>query len=272
MRLTDTIERQYSLCSDPADRREWRVAVLREDVSRGGSRYVHDELRPGGLLPVRGPINNFELAPADRYVFVAGGIGITPILPMLAAARRRAVPWRLAYLGRSAPRMAFIASPLLAAPEAELFASEATGRVDLADWIGLVEAGTGVYGCGPRSMLDELQQLATRWPAGALHVERFQPAVPLQRSNAGSFTVECKRSALSLVVAPGESILQTIEDAGIDLPSSCREGVCGTCETRLIDGVAEHRDSILSADERAANDTMMICVSRARTPQLVLDV
>lgn len=265
--LTGGLERQYSLCSDPADRSQWRIAVLREDGGRGGSRFVHERLRPGAVLAVRGPINNFELVPAAEYVFVAGGIGITPILPMVRALRRAGARWRLAYLGRRAERMAFTGE--LAAPEVELFVRE---RVALADWIGAVPDGTAVYGCGPAPLLDELDRLSAGWPRGALHVERFQPvAVPADRVD-GSFVLECRRSGRTLVVPPGVSILDSVEDAGLPVPSSCREGVCGTCETRVLGGVVEHRDSILGTDEREANETLMICVSRAKTPQLVLDI
>lgn len=268
--LTGGLERQYSLCSDPADRSLWRVAVLRERGGRGGSRFVHERLRPGDVLAVRGPVNTFELVPARHYVLVAGGIGITPILPMVRALERAGASWRLAYLGRRAAGMAFAGDPLLAG--ADLFVSEQDRRAGLAGWIGEVSDGTAVYACGPRRLLDELEGLRGGWPRGTLHMERFEPlAVPADRVD-GSFVVECSRSGRTLVVDPGVSILACAEDAGLPVPSSCREGVCGTCETRVLDGVVEHRDSILGADEREASETLMICVSRATSPQLVLDI
>lgn len=268
--LTGGVERQYSLCSDPADRSCWRVAVLRERGGRGGSRFVHERLRPGDVVTARGPVNTFALVPAREYVLVAGGIGITPILPMVRALTRAGARWRLAYLGRRAAGMAFTADPLLAG--AELFVSEQDRRADLAAWIGEVAEGTAVYACGPRPMLDELESLRAGWPKGTLHMERFQPlAVPADRVD-GSFVVECGRSGRTLVVEPGRSILACAEEAGLPVVSSCREGVCGTCETRVLDGVVEHRDSILSPDEREAGETLMICVSRATSPQLVLDI
>jgi ferredoxin-NADP reductase len=272
VRLSAAIERQFSLCSDPADRRTWRIAVLREDVSRGGSRYVHEVLRPGDLLDVRSPVNNFALRPAPRYVFVAGGIGITPIVPMIRSVRDLGLPWRLAYLGRRAAGMAFAADPLLDSPAAQLFAADRGERIDLATWIGGPGDGTAVYCCGPGRLLDAAEALAADWAPGTLRTERFQPVAQPAGQCDGSFTVDCARSGRSVAVGPGHSILSSLEEAGLDVPSSCREGVCGTCETRLLAGVPDHRDSILAPDEREAGDVMMICVSRARTPALVLDI
>lgn len=274
VRLTPTIERQYSLCSDPADRGEWRVAVLREAVSRGGSDFVHRTLRPGDMLQARTPVNNFELAAdAAGYVFVAGGIGIAPILPMIRAVRHR--KWRLAYLGKAIDAMAFGRDPLLGDDNTELFPADQGKRADLKSWIGTPENGTKVYCCGPPRLLHAAQELAAGWPAGTLRIERFQPKprpAPDQDQQTAAFTVNCERSGRSLVIGPGRSILECLEEAGLVVPSSCREGVCGTCETRLIEGVAEHRDSILAPDERETGETMMICVSRAKTPALVLDL
>jgi ferredoxin-NADP reductase len=272
VRLTPGIERQYSLCSDPADRSQWRVAVLREHNGRGGSRYVHEQLRPGDMVTARGPVNNFELRPAARYLFLAGGIGITPILPMIRQVRDRHVPWRLAYLGRRAARMAFAADPLLDSPQVRLAAADQGDRLDVEAWTGAITVGTAVYCCGPPRLLDAVSELAAGWPPGILRVERFQPVPSPVRAANGSLTVCCKRSGRTVVVGPDQTILACLEEAGIAVASSCREGVCGTCESRLIDGVADHRDSILSPDERAAGETMMICVSRAKTPELVLDV
>jgi ferredoxin-NADP reductase len=272
VRLSSAIERQFSLCSDPADRRTWRIAVLREEVSRGGSRHVHEVLRPGDLLDVRSPVNNFGLRPAPRYVFVAGGIGITPILPMIRSVRDLGLPWRLAYLGRRAAGMAFATDPLLDSPAAQLFAADRGERIDLAAWIGGPDDGAAVYCCGPRRLLDAAEALAGGWAPGTLRTERFQPVPRPAGQSDGTFTVDCARSGCSVAVGPGHSILARLEEAGLDVPSSCREGVCGTCETRLLAGVPEHRDSILAPDEREAGEVMMICVSRARTPALVLDI
>ncbi|WP_244632474.1 MULTISPECIES: PDR/VanB family oxidoreductase [unclassified Microbacterium] len=272
LRFANGVERQYSLCSDPDDRTMWRVAVLAESPSRGGSRHVHQSLRVGDLVTVSAPINHFALAPDAEYVFIAGGIGITPILPMLADATRRGVPWRLAYLGSAGERMAFLSAPQLAGGETLLVRGDTDDRLDLAAWIGAPAADTGVYACGPERMLDALEQLSADWPRGVLHVERFQAKTFGESQGADSFEVVARRSDLVVTVDRGCSILEMLENAGIGVPSSCLEGVCGTCETAVIDGAPEHRDSVLTPDERESNETMMICVSRSLGDRLVLDI
>ncbi|WP_235496770.1 PDR/VanB family oxidoreductase [Leifsonia sp. Root4] len=272
VRFGNGVERQYSLCSDPADRSGWRFAVLREPVSRGGSSYVHDSLRPGELLDVSLPRNNFELADAGNYVFVAGGIGITPLLPMIRSVAARGAAWRLAYLGGSAERMAFTGSAEVADGNSTLIAGDRDGRLDLAGWIGAVGADTRVYACGPERLLEALESLSTGWPTGVLRLERFQAKALSEPLSTEAFEVEARRSGVTVRVENGCSVLDMLERAGIGVPSSCLEGVCGTCETDVIDGDVDHRDSILSPDEREANETMMICVSRATSSTLVLDI
>ncbi|MGE0280274.1 MAG: 2Fe-2S iron-sulfur cluster-binding protein [Rhizobiaceae bacterium] len=264
------VERQYSLCGDPADCSEWQIAVLREPVSRGGSRFIHDKLRPGDLVTVSAPRNNFRLEPAEKTVFIAGGIGITPLLPMIRQTRAEGRDWRLLYLGKTRERMAFIEAVECGA--ATIACSAVGGRMDIFDWIGQVDTGTRIYACGPQAMLDALEERSAAWPKGALRIERFQARSFVDLSDSKEFEVVAQRSGLSVIVSPGCSILQMLEEAGLPVPSSCLEGVCGTCETAIIDGEAEHRDSILSPDERETNETMMICVSRSRTPRLVLDI
>lgn len=272
LRFENGVERQYSLCSSPDDRRGWEVAVLQETVSRGGSRYVHRELRPGHRVSAGRPRNTFDLEAAEETVFVAGGIGITALMPMIRTVEAEGRPWRLAYLGRSRDRMAFLDEPVLADGAVTLVPADRSQRLDLAEWIGPVGGGVRVYACGPQRMLDELEGLATAWPKRALRVERFQPKSFADLGDGEAFEVEARRSGLRVTVDAGCSILEMLERAGIPVPSSCLEGVCGTCETAIVDGEAEHRDSILSADEQEANETMMICVSRSKTPSLVLDL
>lgn len=272
LRLPHDVERQYSLTSDPEDRHTWRIAILREDLSRGASRFVHRELRPGQHVTAAPPRNNFALVDAAETIFVAGGIGITPILPMIRQVAASGRPWRLAYLGRTVDRMAFLRDPLLQGPETTVVVAGRDPRLPLAEWIGAPAPGAAVYACGPARMLDAIEELAADWPRGILHVERFHAKVFADLGDGDTFDVEARRSGLVVAVEPHCSILETLEKAGIGVPSSCLEGVCGTCETRIIDGEAEHRDSILDAAERAANETMMICVSRSRGPMLVLDI
>ena len=144
--------------------------------------------------------------------------------------------------------------------------------MSLSEWIGYVADGTQIYSCGPERMLDELEELSAGWPRGTLRVERFQARNFAELGDGEDFDVVAQRSGMRVSVGAGCSILETLEQAGIGVPSSCLEGVCGTCETTIVDGEAEHRDSILSVDERETNETMMICVSRSRTPELVLDI
>lgn len=264
------VERQYSLCGDPSDRSAWQVAVLREPVSRGGSRYIHDTLRPGDAVRASMPRNNFVLVPGETTLFVAGGIGITPLLPMIRQMQAQGQAWRLLYLGRSRERMAFVEA--VACDATTIACSGTDGHVDICSWIGPVDEGTRIYACGPQRMLDELEHRSAEWPKGALRIERFQARSFADLGDGDAFEVVAQKSGLSVSVEPGCSILSMLEQAGIPLASSCLEGVCGTCETAIIDGVADHRDSILSPDERETNETMMICVSRARSPRIVLDI
>lgn len=262
------LTRQYSLCGDPADRSELRIAVLREAAGRGGSRAVHDDLGEGDVVTVEGPRNNFPLVPASRYLFVAGGIGITPLLPMIAAVQARGADWRLAYGGRTRGSMAFHAGLRASyGDRVTLFPQDETGLLDLDALLGGPPPGTEVYCCGPEPLLAAVE---ARCPAGSLHVERFTPVAAT--GPRAAFEVELAVSGRTLAVPPDRSILQTVEEAGIPVLSSCREGTCGTCETTVLGGVPEHRDALLTEDERAACDTMMICVSRSRSPRLVLEL
>ncbi|MFI5894493.1 PDR/VanB family oxidoreductase [Actinoplanes sp. NPDC051513] len=263
------VVRQYSLCGDPADRTVWRIAVLREPDGRGGSLAVH-ELHEGDLIEVRGPRNHFPLVPATRYLFVAGGIGITPLLPMMAAAAAAGAQWRLHYGGRSRGSMAF-RSALCSAYGAQvsLHPQDETGLLDLDAILADEPAGTPVYCCGPEPLLTAIEQRCAGRP---LHLERFAPKEQGEPVRADSFEVELTRTGRTLTVSPGQSILRAVEDAGIEVLWSCTEGTCGTCETAVLGGEVDHRDSLLTPGERAANDTMFICVSRAAGPRLILDL
>ncbi|MEU2336630.1 PDR/VanB family oxidoreductase [Streptomyces sp. NPDC013172] len=267
--LGPDLERQFSLCGDPGDRTGWRIAVLREPDGRGGSAFVHERLRVGDKVRVRGPRNHFRLEPASRYRFVAGGIGITPILPMLAAAEAAGAEWTLLYGGRTRRSMAFTEvvarygdARVTVAPQDE------TGLLDLGAVLDDVPEDTLVYCCGPGPLLDAVEE---RCPAGALRVERFRP----KEQEAGTereFEVVLAQSGRSVTVVPGVSVLDTVRAAGVEVLFSCTEGTCGTCETDVLEGTPEHRDSVLTEQERAAGETMLICVSRCRGERLVLDL
>ena len=271
--LPTGLVRQYSLCGDPADRSVWQIGVLREPEGRGGSAYVHDELTEGTEIDVRGPRNNFPLVPAPRYVFLAGGIGITPILPMIGAARAAGAQAELHYGGRSRRSMAFLESlATITEPAVTVHPQDEVGLLDLASILGAPRPDTLVYCCGPEPLLRAVEQHCAGWPPGSLHVERFSPKEVGEPVLAGAFEVELAQSGLTLTVGPDESILGVVEAAGVAVLSSCAEGTCGTCETPVLEGTVDHRDSLLTPAEQAANDTMFICVSRAAGPKLVLDL
>ena len=270
--LEPGLERQFSLCGDPADRSAWRIGVLREADGRGGSAYVHDKLTEGTVVRAREPRNHFPLEPAGRYLFIAGGIGITPLLPMIAAAQAAGTPWHLVYGGRTRASMAFREELAARHPgRVDIRPQDETGLLDLDGLLGQPQPGTLVYCCGPEPLLAAAEARCAAWPPGSLHTERFAPAAAAAAPATG-FEVELAASGLTVPVPPDRSILQAVEGAGVQVLFSCTEGTCGTCETAVLAGVPEHRDTVLTPGERAAGDVMMICVSRSRTPKLVLDL
>jgi ferredoxin-NADP reductase len=270
--LPDLPPRQYSLCGDPADASVWRLGVLREPDGRGGSAYVHDRLRAGDVVRVRGPRNHFPLVDAPRYLFLAGGIGVTPLLPMVRTAAAAGADWRLVYGGRQRTSMAFLDELAVHGDRVLVQPQDECGLLDLDALLSSPEPGTQVYCCGPEPLLEAVEQRCAGWPAGALHVERFTARPVGEPVRSGSFEVVLARSGLTLEVPPDRSVLSVVEQAGVGVLSSCSEGTCGTCETAVLEGEPEHRDAVLDDDERAANDCMMICVSRSIGPRLVLDL
>ncbi|MEW2561081.1 MULTISPECIES: PDR/VanB family oxidoreductase [Streptomyces] len=262
------LERQYSLCGDPADRARWRIAVLREPVGRGGSAHVHEQVNQGDKVRVRGPRNHFALRPAPRYLFIAGGIGITPILPMLAAAEAEGAQWSLLYGGRTRNSMAFTEELSRYGDRVTVAPQDETGLLDLPSVLDGVPEGTLVYCCGPGPLLDAVEQ---RCPAGLLHVERFAPKEQEEGENT-EFEVELAQTGTTVTVPADVSVLDAVRASGVEVLFSCTEGTCGTCETDVLEGTPDHRDSVLTDEEREAGETMMICVSRCRGKRLVLDL
>ncbi|WP_433502741.1 PDR/VanB family oxidoreductase [Pseudonocardia halophobica] len=266
------LERQYSLCGDPTDLSAWRLGILREPESRGGSAHVHEKLAVGDQVVCRGPRNNFALVEADEYLFIAGGIGITPILPMIAACEAAGKPWRLFYGGRQESTMAFRAELAAHGERVVFWPQDSHGLLDLASILGTPTAGTAVYCCGPGVLLDAVEQQCDPWPTGSLHLERFRPKEGALDGANIPFEVELDASGVTLTVGAGETLAEAIEAAGVDLPTSCREGTCGTCETYVLEGEPDHRDSYLSAEEQESGEVIMPCCSRSRSPRLVLDL
>lgn len=270
--LRPGLSRHYSLCGDIEDTSSWKVAVLREPDGRGGSAYVHDELKEGATLKVKGPRNHFKLVSSPRYQFIAGGIGITPIRAMIQAARAEGAEWTLLYGGRSRTSMAFL-DELEEDDRVTVWPQDERGLLDLDSVLGEPRPDTLVYCCGPGPLLDAVEAKCASWPDGSLHLERFvAKKVDAPENALDCFEVECARSEVTVTVPEGTSIFAAVEEAGVDVIGSCMEGVCGTCETDVLDGTPDHRDSVLSPSERERGDTMMTCVSRSLSPKLVLDL
>ncbi|MFF0290818.1 PDR/VanB family oxidoreductase [Streptomyces sp. NPDC005262] len=271
--LAPDLVRQYSLCSSPEEAEVWRVAVLLEKDGRGGSLHVHDTLAEGDAVRVRGPRNHFSLERAARYLFIAGGIGVTPIVPMLAEAERLGSAWEMAYGGRTLASMAFRDELVERYDEqVRVRPEDAYGLLDLDALLGDPQPGTLIYCCGPEPLLTAVEERCADWPDGALHLERFTPKELQTPLRDAAFDVELVQSGITVTVPPEKSVLQAVEEAGVQVLSSCQEGTCGTCETAVLDGTVDHRDSLLTPAEQSSHDTMMICVSRALCPRLVLDL
>ena len=277
--LEGGLVRQYSLCGDAGDSRQYRIAVLRQEAAnggRGGSCQVH-ELPLDATLKIAGPRNHFALQPSPRYLFIAGGIGVTPILPMLAAASASSAQWQCLYGGRSRASMAFTDLLGRYGDAVRFWPQDEGGLPDLDALLREPCGDTQIYCCGPEPLLQAVAASCTRhgWPADALHVERFAAAAPppdaADRADA-AFDVVLSRSDKRVHVGAGQSLLDALGAVGICVPSSCGAGVCGTCETTVLAGTPDHRDAILSAEERASGQSMMICVSRSHSPCLVLDL
>ena len=272
--LDDALVRQYSLCGAPEDPDQWRIGVLLDPSTRGGSRFVHERLERGARIRARGPRNHFELADAPRYQFIAGGIGITPIMPMIAAAAARGDDWRLLYGGRTRASMAFLDELSVHGDRVTVWPQDERGLLDLDGTLGEPRDDTLVYCCGPEALLAAVERACSAWPSGSLRVERFA-AAPGAASDPGalsSFEVVCRQSGLTLSVGADQSIADALEEAGASVLTSCCEGICGTCETVVLDGVPEHRDAVMTEAEREAAGVMMLCVSRSRSERLVLDI
>lgn len=269
--LSDGTIRQYSLCGLPSDRKSYRVAVLLEPEGRGGSRRIHEELRVGSTVELKGPRNHFPLHESPRYLFIAGGIGVTPLIPMLRAAEAAGADWRFIYGGRSESTMGYVDELRELGERVMIWPEDANGLIDLEDLLGTPEEGTLVYSCGPEPLLAAVEERCGTWPRGALNLERFT-AVEVDTSEDTGFDVELSQSGMTVHVSEEQSILEVVTEAGIYVPTSCTEGTCGSCETPILEGTAEHRDVVLSPEEQEAQETMMICVSRASCPRLVLDL
>jgi len=269
------LSRQYSLCGDPDDAAALEIAVLLDPQSRGGSAWVHGNVKAGDRLRIRGPRNHFRLdEEAGRLIFVAGGIGITPIAAMARRARALGKDYELHYCGRSRSAMAFVDElAALHGDRLRLHVSGEGSRLDLASLLATPEEGTQIYACGPLRMLESLEQACAHWPEDALKVEHFESTLgTLDPAKEHAFEVELKDSGLTLPVRADQTLLAALRAANIDVQSDCEEGLCGSCEVRVISGDVDHRDMVLTRSERDAGQRMMSCCSRACGQRLVLEL
>ncbi|MEW2289463.1 PDR/VanB family oxidoreductase [Streptomyces sp. NPDC047841] len=274
--LPSGLVRQYSLCGDDLDRTSYTVAVRHETGGRGGSREIHTSALVGRELAVRGPRNHFPLARAARHFLVAGGIGVTPVLAMARALQRSGQDWQVLYCGHHGDMPFVDELNGLDADRVTVVRTDRDGRPDIASLIGRLPEGTTVYCCGPPSLLTDVTKAAAAAGAGLeVRVERFSSsseAPPGPAEGDHTFEVELARSGAVITVPAERSVLDAVRDVRPDVPFSCEEGYCGSCETRVVDGTPDHRDEVLGANEHARGSTMMICVSRAVSPRLVLDL
>jgi len=272
--LPENRVRSYSLVNDPHERYRYVVAVQREAAGRGGSAWMHRVPRVGERFTIGAPKNDFPLCETAREsVFICGGIGITPVVAMIRRLERIGAPWRLHYAVRESARAAY-ADDLAQLPNAdsrvEMYFQNEDRRPDVRGIVERAPAGTHLYCCGPRGMVDDFIAACAERPQEEVHFERF--AAASDAASAGGFEVVLHRAGRRIAVAPGKTILDTLLDNGVDVQYACSAGVCGTCRVGVIDGVPDHRDDFLSAQEKACNSAIMVCCSGSLSPTLVLDL
>ncbi|MBK3577236.1 oxidoreductase [Streptomyces sp. MBT65] len=276
--LPSGLRRAYSLCGDVADTETWTVAVHRAPDGRGGSQEIHETALVGRELEVRGPVNRFPLVPAPGYLLLAGGIGVTPLLPMARELTARGLPWRLVLGARDRSRLVYAEELVrLGGDRVLLVPQDEAGLPDLAAELAATPPTHVVYACGPQPMLDAVTALCrTTDPARSPHLERFTAAEEAASDQlgapSGEFEVVLARSGVRLTVPADRSVLDVVRGKFPDVPYSCEEGYCGTCETPVTAGLPDHRDTVIEPSERPTATTMMICVSRCLSPVLELDL
>lgn len=271
--IAGDFRRKYSLCGSVDDRNTFQVIVQREAEGRGGSRYFCDELQVGQTLQLSGPKNLFRLdESAQRYVLIAAGIGITPMLAMADRLKRLGKSYELHYAGRSLQQMALLDRLQKDHPnQLNLYIKADGQRLNLPQLLSSVDAATRVYACGPSRLINELEALGESWPEGVLHFEHFSAeGSALDPSKEHAFVAHLKDSDVDVAVPADKTLLQALQSAGFDVPCDCNEGLCGTCEVSVVDGEVDHRDKVLSKIERATHKRMLACCSRAAHQRIVL--
>ena len=276
--LPSGLRRPYSLCGEVTDTEAWTVAVHRVPEGRGGSREIHETALVGRELEVLGPVNRFPLVPAPGYLLLAGGIGVTPLLPMARELTARGLPWRLVLGARDRSRLVYAEELVaLGGDRVRLLPQDEAGLPDLAAELAATPPTHAIYACGPQPMLDAVTTLCRAPdPARPLHLERFTAGDDTSSdqldAGSGEFEVVLSRSGLRLTVPADRSVLDVVREKLPDVPYSCEEGYCGTCETPVTAGLPDHRDTVIEPSERPTATTMMICVSRCDSPVLELDL
>ncbi|MBT9476942.1 PDR/VanB family oxidoreductase [Polaromonas sp.] len=276
--LPGGLTRQYSLCNDPTESHRYLIGVLRDPASRGGSAAMHDLVAEGQVLQISAPNNHFPIAhDASRHLLLAGGIGVTPILCMAERLANTGADFEMHYCTRSPERTAFhqrIAGAAFA-PKVHFHFDDGAPeqKLDLASQLSAPASGVHLYVCGPKGFMDAVLNTAREkgWPEAQLHYEFFAGTVTKSDSDA-SFEVQVASSGKIVVVPKDKTVVQALADAGVDVQVSCEQGVCGTCLTRVIEGIPDHKDMYLTPEEQAANDQFLPCCSRSKTPRLVLDL
>jgi len=277
--VPDGSTRQYSLCGDPGDLSSWQIAVLREPEGRGGSTFIHDELRVGDRLLVTRPKNNFVLEDAPYHTLIAGGVGITPIMAMAEHLAREDRPFHLTYGGRTTGSMAFNSRLAVLGDRVSFLAEDTDGRPDLEALLKELPSGGLVYVCGPLGLLTAVQAAAETVHGADQDVVRFElfsrsglepvEAVGLDEDR---YELVLAKSGHTLRLAPEANILETALALGIEVENDCRDGICGSCLTPVLSGTVDHRDLVLTKKERASMDRMLICISKPTCPRLELDL
>ncbi|MBX9958544.1 MAG: PDR/VanB family oxidoreductase [Burkholderiaceae bacterium] len=278
VQIPNGFTRQYSLCNDPQETHRYQIGVLRDAASRGGSAAVHDLLKEGDVLTISAPRNHFGLAhEAKKHLLLAGGIGVTPILCMAERLANTGGDFAMHYATRAPERTAFrqriAASAFAARVQFHYDNGDAAQKLDLQALLSQPEAGTHLYVCGPKGFMDAVLNTARAagWPEAQIHYEFFGAEVAKSDSDA-SFEIKLASSGRIVMVPKDQTVVQALAAAGVDIMISCEQGVCGTCLTRVLEGVPDHKDSYLTPEEQAANDQFTPCCSRSKTPQLVLDL
>ncbi|MSP83879.1 MAG: oxidoreductase [Alphaproteobacteria bacterium] len=268
--------RQYSLCNDPRDHDRYVVAVQREDAGRGGSKLLHAEIQPGKTLTISFPRNNFPLfETAKSHLFIAGGIGITPIMAMMMRLRALGADFHLHYCSRVPERTAFLkrlGAEFAGKVTFHFDGGDPSRGLDVKGLLKEIRPGTHLYCCGPGGLMKAVKNASDHWPPGTVHFEYFSVDATAPKGGNTAFEVEIASSGKIYAVPADKSIMQVLRDNGHGIDSSCEEGICGTCATPVKSGDIDHRDMVLSDEEKKSNRWMMVCCSRAKVGKIVLDI